>query len=331
MKITEGKDSYRRKLETKLQQNNMREVWKRMRTITDPGKKADQMMEGDLHEANKLNLFFNSQVKGGSPATGVLNTEAPVSWVTHREMGHVSNVSKLTLPHNADMKQLVIKGEILTEQYERNLSVNQEDIKEEQEELWISHRGQQLHRHEEADIVMFSFTAVPIKSENDDEKVQLEQVLQTQSDESTKEPVASSSTVHRTLRAQADGQDGGGPQPTSNTGITNCFQPDTKDGSDSSATENDDSCDWKQARELGSEFNCLKNSNVSASSTSYSNITKKEMNSSENGKVCGHMNNSKQPKGKQASEKSLSHPHCGKRLRRKGLKTHDNSYRRETI
>ncbi|XP_034043660.1 FH2 domain-containing protein 1 [Thalassophryne amazonica] len=35
--IAEGKDSYRRKLEGKLQQNNMREVWSGMRTITGHG------------------------------------------------------------------------------------------------------------------------------------------------------------------------------------------------------------------------------------------------------------------------------------------------------
>ncbi|KAI3353959.1 hypothetical protein L3Q82_018454, partial [Scortum barcoo] len=58
-KIAEGKDCYRRKLESRLQQNNMREVWSGLKTITGHGKKASQMMEGDLHEANKLNLFFN--------------------------------------------------------------------------------------------------------------------------------------------------------------------------------------------------------------------------------------------------------------------------------
>ena len=58
-KIAEGKENYKRKLESKLQQNNMKEVWSGMRTITGHGKKADQMLEGDLHEANELNLFFN--------------------------------------------------------------------------------------------------------------------------------------------------------------------------------------------------------------------------------------------------------------------------------
>ncbi|KAI3357227.1 hypothetical protein L3Q82_015684 [Scortum barcoo] len=54
-KIADGKDSYRRKLESRLQKNNMREVWSGFKTTTGHGKKASQMMEGDLLEANKLN------------------------------------------------------------------------------------------------------------------------------------------------------------------------------------------------------------------------------------------------------------------------------------
>ncbi|MGL4850641.1 MAG: hypothetical protein ACRC28_17250, partial [Clostridium sp.] len=34
VKIREAKEKYRRKLEQKLQQNNMREVWSGMKTIT---------------------------------------------------------------------------------------------------------------------------------------------------------------------------------------------------------------------------------------------------------------------------------------------------------
>jgi len=39
-KITEGGECYRRKLERKLQQKNLREVWSGMRTITGHGAKT---------------------------------------------------------------------------------------------------------------------------------------------------------------------------------------------------------------------------------------------------------------------------------------------------
>jgi len=57
--ITEGKECYRRKLERKHQQKNLREVWSGMRTITGHGAKTIHGREGNLDEANELNLFFN--------------------------------------------------------------------------------------------------------------------------------------------------------------------------------------------------------------------------------------------------------------------------------
>lgn len=65
-KIRDGKECYRRKLESKLSQNNMREVWSGMRTITSYRGRTDCVMEGDLQEANKLNLFFNRFEDGAS-------------------------------------------------------------------------------------------------------------------------------------------------------------------------------------------------------------------------------------------------------------------------
>ncbi|XP_034027807.1 zinc finger protein 1 homolog [Thalassophryne amazonica] len=180
-------------------------------------------------------------------------------------------------PQTDDMQQVMIKEEFFPEQ--------QEDIKKEQEKLWISQQAQQLHELEDADIMKYPFTVDPVKSE-DDEKPQSSQVHQSQSDEST-EAVhgASSSTVQRTLTAQ-DEEEYGGPQPACSSRAYNHLQPDTMGrSSDSSETETDDSCEWKETRDLYSGLNCQTKSNVS-----------------------------KQHKGMQASEKAYSCPECGKRF-----------------
>ncbi|KAF7644524.1 hypothetical protein LDENG_00220610, partial [Lucifuga dentata] len=71
---------------------------------------------------------------------------------------------------------------------ERRSSLDQEEpesshiIKEKQDEVLISQEGEQLHHLEEADITKFTFTLVPVKSEEDEEKVQSSQ-LQKQSEE----------------------------------------------------------------------------------------------------------------------------------------------------
>ncbi|XP_034039470.1 uncharacterized protein LOC117522181 isoform X4 [Thalassophryne amazonica] len=82
---------------------------------------------------------------------------------------------------NSDMlQQLVIKEEMLPEQQELNLSVDQKDIKQEQEEVWTSNEGQQLHRLETEKT---KFLFVPVKTENDDEIPQSSQVLQNSVDD----------------------------------------------------------------------------------------------------------------------------------------------------
>ncbi|XP_034021325.1 uncharacterized protein LOC117505900 [Thalassophryne amazonica] len=146
-------------------------------------------------------------------------------------------------PHPDDMQQSVIKEEIIPEQQLCNLNADQGDIKEEQERLWISQQGQQVHQLEEADVTKFPFTAVPVNTE----KPESPQLHQNHSDESTEaEPAASSSTVHRTLTAQADGEDDGGPQPARTSGPNSPLQTETCDrSSDSSEPEPDNSRDWK--------------------------------------------------------------------------------------
>ena len=51
--LSEAKESYRMKVKQKLQENNMREVWDGMKTITGC-KKSSGTVEGDVVRANKF-------------------------------------------------------------------------------------------------------------------------------------------------------------------------------------------------------------------------------------------------------------------------------------
>ncbi|XP_076609848.1 uncharacterized protein LOC143334815 [Chaetodon auriga] len=59
VKIKEAKEKYGRKLEWKLKQNNLREVWSGIRTITGFRTTNSRGVEGRVDRANELNLFFN--------------------------------------------------------------------------------------------------------------------------------------------------------------------------------------------------------------------------------------------------------------------------------
>ncbi|XP_034072382.1 zinc finger protein 771-like [Gymnodraco acuticeps] len=147
--------------------------------------------------------------------------------------------------HRADVQQLVVvKEEVPPEQQEWSSSLDQEDpepplhIKEEQEELWSSQEGEQLQGLEEADITKSTFTPVPVKSEDDEEKPQSSQLHQRQ-------------TEH--LETEADGEDCGGPEPARNSDPERHLQPETEDNpGDSSEPDTEDSADWMENREPGS-------------------------------------------------------------------------------
>ncbi|XP_034044464.1 gastrula zinc finger protein XlCGF57.1-like [Thalassophryne amazonica] len=190
--------------------------------------------------------------------------------------------------HTDDMQQLsVIKEEIFHEHQEWNLSVDQ-DIKGDKEKFWICWEGQQLHQLEDADFTKFPFT-VSVKSEYD-EKPHSSHIYQSQIDA---EPAASSSTVHRTLTAQADGEDYGGAQTARKSHPNGHLQSDSYCRS-SDSSETDDSCDWQQSREISSSFNFRTNSSVS-----------------------------KPHRGLPASDKPFSCPECDKQFRHKNsLVTH---------
>ncbi|XP_010790209.1 zinc finger protein Xfin-like, partial [Notothenia coriiceps] len=158
----------------------------------------------------------------------------------------------------ADVQQLVVvKEEVPPEQQEWSSSLDQEDpeppphIKEEQDELWISQEGEQLQGLEEADITEFTFTPVPVKSEDDEEKPQSSQLHQRQ-------------TEH--LETEGDGEDCGGPEPARNSDPERHLQPETEDNpGDSSEPDTEDRADWKKTREPSSNSQRNKQDPVSDS------------------------------------------------------------------
>ncbi len=134
-----------------------------------------------------------------------------------------------------------MKEEVPPEWQEWSPYLNQEDqpepphIKEEEEEVWSSQEGEQLQGLEEADINKFTFTAVPVKSEEDDEeKPQSSQLRQTQT--------------------EGDEDDCGGAEPIRNSDPERHLQPDDKT-EDLSEPDTDDSDDWKESSEPQSGLN----------------------------------------------------------------------------
>ncbi|XP_073345132.1 uncharacterized protein [Pagrus major] len=129
---------------------------------------------------------------------------------------------------------LVIKEEVSPEW---SPSLDQEDpeplhIKEEPEELCT----EELNGLEEADITRSSFTAVTVKSE-DDEKSQSSQLHRSQAkDNREAEPPASSSAAQ--IKTETDGEDSGGSEPSTNRDPDSHPQPNIDEkASDYSETD----------------------------------------------------------------------------------------------
>ncbi|KAI4888322.1 hypothetical protein NFI96_008074 [Prochilodus magdalenae] len=57
--LREAKESYRRKVEQKLRENYMREVWSGMKTITGCKQRTDSATDGDVERANEFITFYN--------------------------------------------------------------------------------------------------------------------------------------------------------------------------------------------------------------------------------------------------------------------------------
>ena len=175
---------------------------------------------------------------------------------------------------STDVQQLLV----VKEEVEWSSSLDQQDppelphIKEEQEELWISQEGEQLPGLEEADITKFTFTPVPVKSEEDDEeKPQSSQLHQIKTEEIR-------DVEH--FKTEAEGEDCGGPEPAWNFNPDSHLQPadDDEKTSHSSEPQSDDSWVWEDTRQprpalRNKDMKCItgKTSNNSECATSSDN------------------------------------------------------------
>ncbi|XP_034736154.1 zinc finger protein 32-like isoform X2 [Etheostoma cragini] len=220
--------------------------------------------------------------------------------------------------HKADVQQLlVVEEDVSPEQQEWTSSLDQEDpeppphIKEEQEELWTSQEGEQLQGLEETDI-LFPFTSVPVKSEEDDEeKAQSSQLYEGQTEEN-----------RAAERSGAGGEDCGGPEPARNTNPDSPLQPATYDKTSDSQSETNDSEDWGNTREPQSGLNSLQNNEEPVRYVGC-NTGKTSVSSSESAESIGHEEHLQKHSGVQTGVKPFGCSVCGKRYPLKNsLKNH---------
>ncbi|XP_051246807.1 zinc finger protein 287-like [Dicentrarchus labrax] len=204
----------------------------------------------------------------------------------------------------------VSKEEVPPEQQEWSPSLDQEDpqelphIKEEEEELWISQEREQLEGLQEADIIKFTFTPVPVKSEEDDEEEtpQSSQLHQNQTEENRDEY----------FKTEADGEDCGETEPDQYFSPERHLQPDTDDETSHSEPDTDDSCDWQDVREP--EFGLIDlQDNEEHERDVECNTGRTPVSSSECATNCGHEGHLHKHNGVQTGVKPFRCSVCGKR------------------
>ncbi|XP_037544471.1 uncharacterized protein LOC119421154 [Nematolebias whitei] len=252
-----------------------------------------------------------------------------------------AQLHRLVFP--ADVQQMVlIKEEALEVQI---LGVDQQDpetlnIKEEEEELWTSQEGEQFCVKKETDDTGFAFTAVPLKSEEDEEKPLF---LQLHLHQVKEEDLPTSSSADQ-MKAATGGEECGGAETTRNPDLNSygdvCSSSETevseddegddvndsdsqlKDLSNSGSEPEDGDKDWKEGRasELG-----LNTVNKSCSFTEHGKHFHKTSQSVMSSsclviKECFEVKKTGGSiKKKQSKRNSFSCEDCGKRFDQKGF------------
>ncbi|XP_017261158.1 uncharacterized protein LOC108229921 isoform X5 [Kryptolebias marmoratus] len=185
----------------------------------------DEEEDDDVNNPDsQLNHFSDSGSKTEDSDEDWEESRAPESGVN--TVNKCFSCSECVVP--ADVQMVQIKEEAPEEQ---RPDVDQQDpeplhIKEEEEELWTSLEGEQLSVKEETDATSFSFPAVPLKSEDDEEKPLFSQLHQVE----VRDLPSSSSAEH--MEAATGGESCGGAETTRNTDLNT-----HEDDSDSSETE----------------------------------------------------------------------------------------------
>ncbi|KAI4877848.1 hypothetical protein NFI96_007782 [Prochilodus magdalenae] len=81
VRLKETKESYRKKVERKLQDNNMKEVWGAMKTITGCKNNSGSSVDGGVDRANQFNTFYN-RFDCPAPATAAPSSDPPAAFTT---------------------------------------------------------------------------------------------------------------------------------------------------------------------------------------------------------------------------------------------------------
>ncbi len=116
-------------------------------------------------------------------------------------------------------------------------------IKEEQDELCTGQEGLQLKVLEKADTTSVPFTAVTVKSENE-EGSRFSQCHQRQTEDKEVEPPASSSTTQ--IKLKTDEEDCGGSKTAGILGVCSHLQPNTDGKASNSSETKDGYYDWQE-------------------------------------------------------------------------------------
>ncbi|XP_069544757.1 uncharacterized protein [Brachyistius frenatus] len=238
----------------------------------------------------------------------------------------------IVVNQTADVQQLVVIKEEVP--HEWSPSLDQQDpellhIKEEEEELWSSQEEEQLHGPEE-DITRFPFTAVPVKSEDDEEKPQSSHLHQRRTEDDGE----------TTVKTESDGEDCGGPEPDPNSHSLPSSNGQASDSSETEVSSEDDD-EWQEPlSESGPEtedsYNLWKESGTPESGLDVDlgcNTSKKsqmEVHAKERPFVCDvcgqrfiHQQNVKMHMRIHTGEKPFGCEVCGKRFTyQQNLKTH---------